>query len=938
MKLKQFLQPADSYFSTPKAARRLLRLFAQVLVLGTIVGAIIIVSSIFNSEISRRQGYMSDAITDARVFFTQREVFLGSLVLSAVSSPDEFSEKKPAPADSSGGNNAAQSEWGVHLSERMTDFLRDKRVNLVYVAQKSDARPVYLSRASTWSAPISEDILRRLHGFNGQLPGIAQEVWLSDQTTSPARLYLFALADAHRPQYGWIGLEMDAADVTHTLHDDTAGQFVMVNPNGEVMMSSVPIDQNAPSAMRLELGQNFGFAGDGFLPDRLVMRKQLGYSNWKIFYRIDLWSLLKVLWWPLAICIFLILVVALLVYRLVSRIERRLITPATERIDALIESEAFSRAVIQTAPVALCVLRRADGQVVLENRLSEQWLGECNERERLCHGWIEKAFDDNESNQTDEFQAGNGRHLYLSFVRTRYNGEDVLFCAFSDISSRKQVEAAMAMAKQLADAANEAKTLFLATMSHEIRTPLYGVLGTLELLGKTELKAQQKAYLHAIESSSSALLNLVCDVLDVAKIEAGQLALELGEFSPIELVNGVVQSYLGAARSKGLTLYSYIDPAIPAMLRGDLTRIRQILNNLLSNAVKFTESGQIVLHVKLGAVTAERVNIQWQVSDSGPGIAREAQAFLFDPFYQTGSSANVIAGTGLGLSICQRLAELMSGSIRVVSTPGLGSSFTLNVALEPLQPMTNVTAMSEGLHRTVHVYSPTLEMAEYLASWSRHWGAKTRVGKPADNDPGHGCVLIEVYPHERRRICPEWKGARIIVSPQGCPEDHPSDGQWCVELNDLGRLYEALGQAQGVVTSAPGLADVEAPDKLDLKVLVAEDNVINQLILKDQLEELGCEVVLAGDGAEALALWGKDDFDVVLTDINMPGINGYELTRKLRSIGCNAPIIGATANAMRDESDRCLGAGMQQLLVKPFGLGALFNCLQQYERVSFGGI
>ncbi|NUU38418.1 ATP-binding protein [Pseudomonas sp. C2B4] len=938
MKLKQFLQPADSYFSTPKAARRLLRLFAQVLVLGTVAGAIIIISSIFNSEISRRQGYMSDAITDARVFFTQREVLLRSLVLSAVSSADEFSEKNLVHGKPREGINDVRREWDVHLSERMTDFLKEKRVNLVYIAQKADALPVYLSRASTSLAPISEGILRRLHGFNGQLPGTAQEVWLSDQATAPARLYLFTLADAHRPQSGWIGMEMDAADVTNTLHDDAAGQFVMVNPNGDVMMSSAPIDQNAPSPMKLELGQNFGFAGDGFLPDRLVMRKQLGYSNWKIFYRIDLCSLLNVLWWPLAISIALISLIAFLVYRLVSRIERRLITPATERIDALIESEAFSRAVIQTAPVALCVLRRADGQVVLENRLSEQWLGECNERERLCHRWIERAFDDNESNQTDEFQAGNGRHLYLSFVRTRYNGEDVLFCAFSDISSHKQVESTLAMAKQLADAANEAKTLFLATMSHEIRTPLYGVLGTLELLGKTELKAQQKAYLHAIESSSSALLNLVCDVLDVAKIEAGQLALEVREFSPIELVNGVVQSYLGAARSKGLTLYSFVDPAIPAMLRGDLTRIRQILNNLLSNAVKFTESGQIVLHVKLGAVTAEHIEIQWQVSDSGPGISREDQAFLFDPFYQTGSSANVIAGTGLGLSICQRLAELMSGSIRVVSTPGLGSSFTLNVALERLPSVTDVKTLAEGLHKTVYVYSPTLEMAEYIASWSRHWGAKTLMGKPADSDAAQDAVLIEVYPYERRRICPEWKGARIIVSPQGCQEEQPSDSQWFVELNDLGGLCEALGQAQGVVTSTQGLIDVEVPDRLDMKVLVAEDNVINQLILKDQLEELGCQVVLAGDGAEALALWGKDDFDVVLTDINMPGINGYDLTRKLRSIGCNAPIIGATANAMRDESDRCLGAGMQQLLVKPFGLGALYNCLQQYERMSVSGI
>lgn len=926
MKLKQFLQPADAYFSTPKAARRLLRLFAQVLVLGTVVGSIITVSAVFNSEISRRQGYMSDAITQARVFFTQREVLLRTLVLCAFE-PGESGDRQQQPAGQA-----------MRLPERFTDFLEQNRINLVFIGPRVDAQPVYLNQSFQPAAAISADIVRRLHDFNGQLPGTAQEIWLSDQTSASGRLYLFTLADAHRPQSGWIGLEIEAADVSSTLHDDSAGQFVMVNPAGDVMMSSTALGHHAPAPMKLELGRNFGFAGDGWLPDRLVMRKQLGYSNWKIFYRIDLYSLAGVLVWPLALCMLMVALVATLVYRLVSRIERRLLTPATQRIDALIESEAFSRAVIQTAPVALCVLRRADGQVVLENRLSEQWLGECNERERLCHGWIEQAFDERESNRTDEFQAGNGRHLYLSFVPTRYNGEDVLFCAFSDISSRTQAEAALAMAKQMADAANEAKTLFLATMSHEIRTPLYGVLGTLELLGRTELKAAQKAYLQAIESSSSALLNLVCDVLDVAKIEAGQLAIQVVEFSPMELVSGVVQSYIGAARSKGLFLYAYIDPAIPQVLRGDMTRIRQILNNLLNNAVKFTESGQIVVHAKVASLSADRVEIQWQVSDSGPGISPHDQAHLFDPFYQTGASTNVIPGTGLGLSICQRLAELMNGNIRVVSSPGLGSSFTLGVTLEHTGLERSPSHARAALHKLVYVCSPALELAEYVASWAQRWGARTRIGPPEPGTGADDAVLIEVYPYERPSLCPQWSGARIQVSPLACQDEHVAGHPWKVELNDLGGLLIAFNQAQGVETAPGTLIEAGSHEHLELKVLVAEDNAINQLILKDQLEELGCQVALAADGPEALALWEKDDFDVVLTDINMPGMNGYELARKLRSLGCHAPIVGATANAMRDENDRCLGAGMQQLLVKPFGLGALFNCLQQYERVSVGGI
>ncbi|MNJ17201.1 Sensor histidine kinase RcsC [compost metagenome] len=923
MKLKQFLQPADAFFSTPKAARRLLRLFAQVMVLGAVVGAIIAVGAVFNREISRRQGYMGDAITNARVFFTQREAFLRTLALCAANLPGESAERSPGR---------------ILLSERTLDFLRQHRVNLLQITGQAQMQLAYLSTGIPFKLPVSDDILARLRLFDVDSPVVAQGVWLTDSSSSPARLYLFTLADRHQPGAGWIGMEMDASDVTNTLHDDKAGQFMMVNPGGDVMMSSAGHAQDVHPLLAMPAGKSFGFSGSGWLPDQLVMRKKLGYSNWTIFYVLDLYSLLKVVFWPLVLSVLTILGVGMSVCRLVSRIERRLIIPAIRRIDALIESETFSRAVIQTAPVALCVLRRADGQVVLENRLSEQWLGECNERERLHHRWIEQAFDEARSIRTDEFQAGNGRHLYPSFVKTRYNGEDVLFCAFSDISSRKQMEAAMAAAKRSADAANEAKTLFLATMSHEIRTPLYGVLSTLELLGKTELKSQQKAYLQAIESSSSALLNLVCDVLDVAKIEAGQLVLDERDFKPLELVYSVIQSYACAARGKGLHLYAFVDPQIPQVLHGDATRIRQVLNNLLSNAVKFTDSGQVVLRVCAGAVEGEQLNVHWQVSDSGRGIDPQDQVFLFDPFYQTGASANTIAGTGLGLSICQRLAGLMKGAIRVVSTPGLGSSFTLLVGLKSLQAHIR---LEPGLWpKRVHVYSPVREMAEYICSWLGAWGAKAQIGLPETGTPASEAVLVEVYPYRRGAPICAWTGARIVITPEDTEEEPCAGQHWQVRLNDLDGLFDTLRLAQGSLD--PDLAQVaddpEVSRKLDLKLLVVEDNMINQLILKNQLEVLGCQVVLASDGSQALLLWEKDCYDVVLTDINMPGMNGYELARQLRDQGCQAPIIGATANAMRDESDRCLGAGMQELLVKPFGLGDLYDCLQHYEKVSDCGV
>ncbi|AXM98219.1 response regulator [Pseudomonas plecoglossicida] len=927
MKLKQFLLPSDACFSTPKAARRLLRLFAQLMVLGALAGAVMTVGCVLNAEVSRRQGYMADAIIDTRVFFTQREALLRSLALLAVKLPGDATEG---------------SAGRVLLSERTLEFLRQYRVNLLQVSGRSGRHAAYLSMGLPFTLPLSDDIVRRLRTYDVDSPFVTQGIWLADHSSSRARLYLFTLLDRHRPAAGWIGMEMDASDITSTLHDDKAGQFMVVNPVGEVMMSSADPARDVRPLLAMPPGKDFGFSGAGWLPDQLVMRKKLGYSSWTLFYVLDLFTLLKVICWPLAISLLAILAVGMAVRRLVSRVERRLITPATRRIDALIESEAFSRAVIQAAPVALCVLRFADGKVVLENRLSQQWLGECNERERLYQGWIGQAFDESQSSRADEFQAGSGRHLYPSFVKTRYNGEDVLFCAFSDISSRKQMEAAMAEAKLSADAANEAKTLFLATMSHEIRTPLYGVLGTLELLRKTELKTQQKTYLKAVESSSSALLNLVCDVLDVSKIEAGQLALDECDFKPLELVYHVIQSYAGAARGKGLHLYAYVDPQVPQVLFGDVTRIRQVLNNLLGNAVKFTDSGQVVLRVRAAGAEGGRFEVHWQVSDSGPGIAEQDQAFLFDPFYQTGVNANTIAGTGLGLSICQRLAGLMNGVVRVVSTPGLGSSFTLVVGLKSPCPQVHARVECDVWSRPVNVYSPVEEMARYIGGWLNAWGAKVQFGLPEADPPASETVLVEVYPCRRSAPHVAWGGARIVVSPDFTDEEPCGGALWQVRLSDLDGLLDAFRSAQGsrwLVPPAPvEVVDAHESRKLSLKVLVVEDNVINQLILKNQLEVLGCQVTLASDGSQALLLWDRDCYDVVLTDINMPGMSGYELASQLRDQGCQVPIIGATANAMSDEGDRCMGAGMQELLVKPFGLKGLFDCLQHYEKVSDCGV
>ena len=367
---------------------------------------------------------------------------------------------------------------------------------------------------------------------------------------------------------------------------------------------------------------------------------------------------------------------------------------------------------------------------------------------------------------------------------------------------------------------------------------------------------------------------------------------------------------------------------------GDVARIRQILNNLLSNAVKFTDSGRVVLRLSLLSREGERASLLWQVSDTGKGIPQAAQPLVFEPFYQSEGSTHGVAGTGLGLPICLRLIQLMNGNIRMVSEVGLGSSFSLSLPLEVPGTSGLSATLPKLLAEPIHVVSPVRELAETVSGWLRKWGARPQIGHPVHHDGAATAVLLELHPGSlEQRLEPDWSGPLVLATGDGNHQPQLIDGAWQVNLNHLKAIHQAVSEAQGVRVLKPEQTNKQSElSTLNLNILVAEDNVINQLILRAQLEKLGCTVELASNGEEALSIWHKGKFDVLLTDVNMPKLNGYELTRLLRSQGCMAPIIGATANAMLGEEELCLAAGMDHRLVKPFNLRALFNCLAPYER------
>ncbi|MDN6859328.1 ATP-binding protein [Pseudomonas sp. CAN2814] len=703
-------------------------------------------------------------------------------------------------------------------------------------------------------------------------------------------------------------------DLEQVLERPVFDELELISPRGNVLIDT--------------LGASKDFAdGLNISSDGLVFKVRSEFAGgWTALYRLSYASFFRYAKWQFLGGLALILGSLAGGWLAIRWYSRRVILPARQAHLEIVESDAFSRAVIQTAPVALCVLRHGSHQVVMQNRLAEQWLGDAEAITRISRDWdLGKRLDQFSGELVFEVE---GRALHASFAPTRYHGENVVLCAFNDISAHRQAQQMLAEAKLSADAASEAKSVFLATMSHEIRTPLYGVLGTLELLGLTELTQHQRDYLDTIQRSSSTLLQLISDILDVSKIEAGQMALEVSEFDPLELAENAVAGYAGVAEGKELQLYACIDADVPALVRGDAVRIRQILNNLLSNALKFTDIGRVVLRLRVVASEAGEMALQWQVTDTGIGMSDAQQARLFEPFYQAHGHEHTISGTGLGLSICARLSELMGGQLRVVSETGLGSSFTFTLALPVLEKARGETPGTALRHDPVYVRAPVRELAQSLAAWVESWGGEALVQDELPPQAPAGAVLLDLL--DAGGAEPLWNGPRVCALAKSGLQPQVAPNGWQVSLYHLDGIAQALRLAQrGDSGDSRQPAQVARLGKLGLRVLVAEDNPINQALLKEQLEELGCRVTLTGNGREALQRWAPGAFDALLTDVNMPVMNGYELVGELRRHDSWLPIIGVTANALREEGERCMAVGMNAWLVKPMSLRTLHDGLRK---------
>ncbi len=667
------------------------------------------------------------------------------------------------------------------------------------------------------------------------------------------------------------------------------------------------------------------------------------------------------------------------------------ITDRKQAEEALRQSEARYHSLVESLPLTTWSKDR-EGRFTFSNRLMQSSLQRPSEEiigktdfDFFPTDLARKYRDDDlrvmRSKQVFEnierFCKSDGEEIYIQTFKAPLLGADGEACGTQgmswDVTPMKRTEAALRRAHEEAQAANRAKSAFLANMSHEIRTPMNGVIGMAELLLDTPLSQEQRAYLTMVRESADSLLTVINDVLDFSKIEAGRMELDSRAFALRDSLGDAMKSMGVRARKSGLELAYDVRPDVPDCLVGDAGRLRQVIVNLVGNALKFTEEGEVVLRVGCESQTDDQVLLHFTVQDTGIGIPLEKQGLIFAPFEQADTSTTrKYGGTGLGLAISAQLVELMGGRIWVDSQPQQGSTFHFTaqfgwqVAAAGRTPRATAEDL-DGLKVLIVDDNATnrLILSEMLSSWGMAPTLTTGATEALaalrlaiEQQQPYDLVLVDGHMPDvdgfmlARQITDDelLAGPTIMMLTSGCQLD---DVNRCREVGistylikpiKPSELFDAIAENVCAVDSSLGSVEPltsEAAKVRPLHILLTEDSVVNQTVAVRLLEKRGHKVQVAVNGREAVEATGRTQFDVVLMDVQMPIMDGFEATATIRrreqATGGHLPIIAMTAHAMKGDRERCLEAGMDGYVSKPVRPQELFAAVERHGQPQADG-
>jgi PAS domain S-box-containing protein len=538
----------------------------------------------------------------------------------------------------------------------------------------------------------------------------------------------------------------------------------------------------------------------------------------------------------------------------------------------------------------------------------------------------------------------------------------------TDITEQKKAHQILITSKANAEKANAAKSQFLASMSHEIRTPMTGMLGMASLLEQTQLNHEQQECVSTIQHSAEHLLSIINDVLDLSKIEANKLTIENESFDLALLVSSLVDMVGSKAKEKGLNIQAFIEEKTPRFIISDSVRLRQILMNFLTNAIKFTMKGHVILRVVALQENDSSARLRFSVEDSGIGMAADKAAYIFDEYTNAHGPQSVkMGGVGLGLNICRRLASMLGGEVGVVSTPNLGSNFWLDLEVAVAYIETNTAAVEPA--------KPLSESVVGLSAWvvdevkvnrllMKEVAKRTGLAVKEFNQIGE--VLLELEKQSpkllvfSRELGPSKidkliRGIRHIddsvflamTTVEAINLDYDAlieQGvhaywEWPLGQQELSSILERLFshdwqvQPNNLITRYKrSLLAVDVQADCRGKILLAEDNLVNQKVTSQMLKKMGFDVDIAADGEEALASWKRQEYDLILMDCHMPVMDGLQATRMIRmqEESHDTPILALTADVISDRKSECLAAGMDGFMSKPIRMDALRKELLKY--------